>query len=86
MSHYISVDDSRESRLLTESDVAKMMSVSLAVVRRWRMEGRGPRCLKLGHLVRYRSEDIEKWLASRPVRGERLENCSAPDAGSVKAG
>jgi hypothetical protein len=40
--------------LLTESDVAKQLHVSLALVRRWRLEKRGPTFLKVGALVRYR--------------------------------
>jgi hypothetical protein len=55
--------------LLTEEDVAKHLHVSLAALRRWRLEGRGPRFIKVSALVRYRPEELEAWLASQPTGG-----------------
>jgi predicted DNA-binding transcriptional regulator AlpA len=55
--------------LLTEADVAKKLRVTLACLRRWRLERRGPKFIKLGALVRYRPDDIVAWLESRPAGG-----------------
>ena len=55
--------------LLTEEEVAKHLKVSLAALRRWRLEGRGPRFLKVSALVRYRPEELEEWLLSQPTGG-----------------
>jgi excisionase family DNA binding protein len=55
--------------LLTEEEVAKRLHVSLASIRRWRLERRGPQFIKVGSLVRYRPEDLESWLASLPTGG-----------------
>lgn len=55
--------------LLTETDVAKKLRVTLACLRRWRLERRGPKFIKLGALVRYRPDDIADWLESRPAGG-----------------
>jgi predicted DNA-binding transcriptional regulator AlpA len=55
--------------LLTEEEVARQLHVSLAALRRWRLEGRGPRFIKVSALVRYRPEELEQWLASRPAGG-----------------
>jgi hypothetical protein len=55
--------------LLTEEEVAKHLHVSLAALRRWRLEGRGPRFIKVSALVRYRPEELEDWLASQPTGG-----------------
>jgi predicted DNA-binding transcriptional regulator AlpA len=55
--------------LLTEHDVARITGLSVASVRRWRLFHRGPRYLKLGSAVRYRTEDIQAWLESRPSGG-----------------
>ena len=41
------------SELLNETEVAKKLRVSLACLRRWRLEKRGPMFLKIGPLVRY---------------------------------
>lgn len=61
------------SCLLTEGDVAGRLHVSLASVRRWRLEQRGPQFIKMGSLVRYRPEDIEAWLAALPTGGSPAE-------------
>jgi len=57
--------------LLTEHDVARITGLSVASVRRWRLLKQGPQYLKLGSAVRYRAEDITKWLETRPTGGER---------------
>lgn len=65
------------SNLLTEDKVADRLNVSLASVRRWRLEHRGPRFIKVGSLVRYRPEDVESWLEALPTGGAAAE-ASAP--------
>jgi len=55
--------------LLTEEDVAKQLHVSVASLRRWRLERRGPQFIKVGSLVRYRPEELEAWLAAQPTGG-----------------
>jgi predicted DNA-binding transcriptional regulator AlpA len=57
--------------LLNEHDVARITGLSVASVRRWRLLRQGPKYLKLGAAVRYRSEDIRTWLESRPAGGGR---------------
>jgi excisionase family DNA binding protein len=55
--------------LLTELEVAERLRVSLACLRRWRLERRGPRFLKVGSLVRYPAEELDRWINSLPVGG-----------------
>lgn len=55
--------------LLNEYQVAEMLGVSVATVRRWRLLRQGPRFLKLGALCKYRIEDVASWLESRPSGG-----------------
>ena len=57
------------SELLNETEVAKKLRVSLACLRRWRLEKRGPMFVKIGQLVRYRPEELELWLQSLPTGG-----------------
>ena len=59
--------------LLKESDVARILGVSIHCVRRWRYEGRGPRALKLGSLVRYDASDLDTYLSSVPTRGGKWQ-------------
>ena len=65
--------------LLTEIEVAKHLHVSVACVRRWRLECRGPRFLKIGALVRYRPGDVEEWINARPADGNN--DLAAREAG-----
>jgi predicted DNA-binding transcriptional regulator AlpA len=57
------------TNLLNEYQVAEMLGVSVATVRRWRLLKLGPRYLKLGALCKYRIEDVSAWLESRPSGG-----------------
>jgi predicted site-specific integrase-resolvase len=50
--------------LMNEVDAARLLQVSLASVRRWRREGRGPVFRKLGRSVRYRAADLADFVAS----------------------
>ena len=59
--------------LLNEHDVARITGLSVASVRRWRLLRQGPKYLKLGASVRYRSEDFLAWLETRPAGGEHPE-------------
>jgi hypothetical protein len=63
--------------LLTETDVAERLKVSLASVRRWRLERRGPAFVKVGALVRYRPEDLESWVTALPTSGEHRTSRAA---------
>jgi hypothetical protein len=64
-----SVANHQIQSLLNEHDVARITSLSIASVRRWRVLGQGPRFLKIGASVRYRPDDIAAYLNSRPSGG-----------------
>jgi predicted DNA-binding transcriptional regulator AlpA len=53
-----------DARLLTEHQVADLLTLSVKTLRNWRLSGTGPCHLKVGRLVRYRSGDVKAWLAS----------------------
>jgi Helix-turn-helix domain len=57
-------------KLMTEEEVSKALNVSIAALRRWRVEQRGPVFIKVGSLVRYRPEDLELWLSTLPTGGD----------------
>ncbi len=61
-----------EKPLLDEKQLAGALRISVASARRWRLIRQGPRFLKVGKSVRYRPEDVELWLESRPTGGENL--------------
>jgi len=39
--------------------------VSIRTLQRWRLEGGGPRFVRVGRLVRYRRSELDAWLAGR---------------------
>ena len=59
--------------LLNEHDVARITSLSIASVRRWRLLDKGCPFVKIGSSVRYVRSDVEDWLRSLPRRGGQLE-------------
>lgn len=71
--------------VLTEEQVAKRLSVSLASVRRWRLEKRGSVFKKVGALVRYRPEDVDAWLDALPTGGSVLTPKSVLMEGAPRA-
>lgn len=48
---------------ITGDEVADLVRVHPATVRRWRAEGIGPRFVRAGRLVRYRRADVDAWLS-----------------------
>ena len=50
-----------ETRILTDVQVAERLGVSRFTVRSWRLKGVGPRFLKMGRAVRYRSHDLDEY-------------------------
>ena len=50
-----------ENRSLTDLEVAERLGVSRFTVRSWRIKGVGPRFLKMGRAVRYRSQDVDEY-------------------------
>jgi predicted DNA-binding transcriptional regulator AlpA len=59
--------DMEGARAINESELARQANISTAVLRKWRREGRGPRFVKLGRLVRYLVRDVEVWLDDQAV-------------------
>jgi len=58
---------------LTESEVAHALKCTKAALRRWRREGRGPRFIRIGRLVRYRVLDVENFLEKNASRDRLCE-------------
>ncbi len=65
------------ARFLTECEVSERTQISLATLRRWRRENRGPKYHKFGSLVRYGEEELTRWEQTQPTGGE-ITNESIP--------
>jgi predicted DNA-binding transcriptional regulator AlpA len=55
-------------RLLTESELAQRLQVSVATLRRWRAAHTGPAYVQVGRFPRYLVADVSEWLAQRRAR------------------
>lgn len=56
---------------MSETELARRADVSTAALRKWRREGKGPRFLKIGRLIRYLVRDVDAWLEAHAVDGRR---------------
>jgi excisionase family DNA binding protein len=49
-------------RLFSPEEVASYLGVPVKTLFQWRYKGVGPRGIRVGRHVRYRSDDVEAWL------------------------
>ncbi|NWG14074.1 MAG: helix-turn-helix domain-containing protein [Acidobacteria bacterium] len=49
-------------QLLTEKEAAERLRCTVAAMRRWRRERRGPRFARLGRLIRYSEADLSRFV------------------------
>ena len=59
------------NELMTPSDVARYLVVPVKTLYRWRHQGTGPRALRVGRHLRYRSEDLASWLEAQSSPGDQ---------------
>lgn len=64
------------ARFLTESEVAERTQISLATLRRWRLENRGPKYRKFGSLVRYAEDELVSWEQNQPGGGDSADRAN----------
>jgi predicted DNA-binding transcriptional regulator AlpA len=57
------------TELIDEAALAVRLGVSRSTLQSWRYAGRGPRFIKLGRMVRYRTADIDAFLHAN-TRGQ----------------
>lgn len=46
---------------------ASYLGMSKSTLEKTRVFGGGPKYLKLGHLVRYRQQDLDEWMSERLI-------------------
>ncbi len=54
--------------ILTVGQAATYLGLAISTLNKWRCHGGGPVFLKLGRAVRYREEDLEKYVLEAQVR------------------
>lgn len=50
-------------RLLTPAEVSSILSVPVSTLYGWRHQRKGPPAIRVGRHLRWRSEDVEAWIA-----------------------
>lgn len=54
--------------LLGEPELAELLAVDVATIRRWRRAGELPPAVEIGGTLRWRADAIDAWLKSREVQ------------------
>lgn len=49
-------------RVVREREAARMLGVVPNTLAKWRVQGRGPKAVKLGRVVVYEVAEIERWF------------------------
>jgi predicted site-specific integrase-resolvase len=70
--------ESQTVGVVREAEAARILAVSVAALRRWRREGRGPTFVRMERCIGYRLCDLESFL------NENL--CSSGKAASARRG
>jgi len=61
-----------ERRLMTRAEVAQLLRIPEQTLRNWRARGiDGPRGFKVGKAVRYRREEVDRWVAQQEASEPR---------------
>lgn len=55
-------DEHKATHLLTRDDLCQRLKISKRTVSRLMSTGKLPAAVRLGHSVRWRSEDIDEWI------------------------
>jgi excisionase family DNA binding protein len=54
--------------LMTPQEVADFLAMPVLTLQTWRAKRTGPRAYRVGRHVRYRREDVDRWLAERTTQ------------------
>jgi excisionase family DNA binding protein len=66
-------------RLLTAREVADLLGVSAETVLRWTRRGELPAFRLPGGALRYRADELERWLGEHATAAPGRESASNPD-------
>lgn len=55
------------TQALTEQEAARILGLSVATLRAWRLKSRGPRFVRFGRAVRYLEADIARYMEASAI-------------------
>lgn len=50
-------------KLMTQREVKEITGLADSTLEQWRLKGKGPKFIKLGRLVRYRTSDVQAYIS-----------------------
>jgi excisionase family DNA binding protein len=78
------------AKLLTPEQVSEMLGVPVRTLYSWRFNKKGPKSLKVGRYLRYREDDVRRWLdelgSEAAAHYTRLTALRAPKNSMAKTG
>lgn len=66
-------------RLLDLDEVAAYLGIPKNTLYKWRVQGEGPRAIKVGKHLRFRRRDVEAWLDAHYENGSEPTGRSTPE-------
>lgn len=55
--------ETRAIKLLDINELAEVLGIPVRTIRKWRYEGKGPACIKIGKYIRWHPNEVDRWLA-----------------------
>ena len=71
------------TQMVSEKQAARILAVSIAALRRWRREGRGPEFAHLERCIRYDLRSLESFVAQHSSGNKTADSQSAARAGGA---
>ena len=60
-----------QRRLMTRAEVAELLGLPEKTLRNWSSQGLGPHSFHVGKTVRYRAQEVDRWLAAQEAAAPR---------------
>ncbi len=73
-------------QMLSEKQAARILAVSVAALRRWRREGRGPEFTRLERCIRYDMRALERFLVENSSGNEKAADSRSAAQTEVRDG
>ena len=55
----------RRLGLMTETELSELLGVQPRTVQSWRLDGKGPSWVRVGHTILFHEDDVQEWLKLR---------------------
>lgn len=63
--------------LITAQDTANKLGIKRQLLDQWRCQGKGPKFIRMGRMIRYRPDDVDQWIADNEASPARDSSAKA---------